>query len=321
MAINYLGGWRNSMTFVLTGLDIEAKAELAERTLWSLVPGGADGFESVDVHLDRTDRTDPATNEEAQARLRVTVMDGERDRVGRAFSNAAIEMVLASYPGLFTTTPPTDATSFGVYWPALVAADAVTQHVVLDGEETLVAHGRPDGDPDDEPEEPGTSDEPDGPGEQDQPEERAPGPDDPGEVTRVPLGALLGARSGDKGGNANIGVWARSDEAWEWLDTTLTVERLRQLLPRETDGLEVRRHRLANLRALNFVLVGVLGRGVAASTRSDPQAKGLGEYLRAKVVDVPTRLLRETDTDPGAPAPPAPGDSASLDHLPPPPGA
>ena len=108
VAINYLGGARNTMTFVLTGLDIEAKAELAERTLWSLVPGGKESFDAVDVRLRRTDRDDPATNDDALAELRITVMDRDEDKVGRAFSNKVIEMVLASYPGFFTTSPPTE---------------------------------------------------------------------------------------------------------------------------------------------------------------------------------------------------------------------
>jgi len=111
-----------------------------------------------------------------------------------------------------------------------------------------------------------------------------------GETVRVPLGRVVGARSGDKGGNANVGVFARSDAAWAWLDRTLTVERLRELLP-ETADLPVERHRLPNLRALNFVVVGLLGDGVAASTRQDPQAKSLGEWLRARVVDVPVEAL------------------------------
>jgi hypothetical protein len=107
---------------------------------------------------------------------------------------------------------------------------------------------------------------------------------------KVPLGTIIGARSGDKGGNANVGLWARSDEAWTWLDAELTLERFRDLLP-EADALEVRRHAFPNLRALNFIVVGLLGEGVASSTRPDPQAKGLGEYLRSRVVDVPVHLV------------------------------
>ena len=115
-------------------------------------------------------------------------------------------------------------------------------------------------------------------------------PPDGGAVVRAPLGRICGARSGDKGGNANIGVWARSDAAWGWLREQLTADWLRELLP-ETVTLEVRRYELPRLRALNFVVVGLLGEGVASSTRFDPQAKGLGEWLRSRVVELPEALL------------------------------
>ena len=111
-----------------------------------------------------------------------------------------------------------------------------------------------------------------------------------GPTTRAPLGRLFGTRSGDKGGNANLGVWARRPEAYAWLVATLTPEKLTHLLP-ECRGLTVERYLLPNLLGLNFVIRGLLGEGVSSSTRSDPQAKSLGEYLRAKVVEIPVGLL------------------------------
>ncbi|HEX7459837.1 MAG TPA: exopolyphosphatase, partial [Acidimicrobiales bacterium] len=116
---------------------------------------------------------------------------------------------------------------------------------------------------------------------------------DRGATVRLPLGTLIGARSGDKGGNANVGLWARSDGAWAWLDGELTLDRFRELLP-EANGLGVQRHAFPRLRALNFVVVGLLGEGVASSTRPDPQAKGLGEYLRSRSVDVPVHLVPDS---------------------------
>ena len=110
----------------------------------------------------------------------------------------------------------------------------------------------------------------------------------------MPLGLVAGARSGDKGGNANVGLWARDDAGYAWLASWLTTERFRELLP-EAAGLAVRRHELPNLRALNFVVVGLLGAGVAATTRPDPQAKGLGEFVRSRLADVPVALLGEPD--------------------------
>jgi len=102
-----------------------------------------------------------------------------------------------------------------------------------------------------------------------------------------PLGTVAGARSGDKGGDANLGVWVRTDEAYEWLTGFLTTEKLKELLP---EANEVSRYELRNLRALNFVLHGLLGDGVASSTRFDPQAKALGEWARSRYVEIPEAL-------------------------------
>ena len=319
VAINYLGGYRNSMTLVFTGLDVDRKAEVAERTLWSMIPGGRDAFDAVDVRLRRTDRDDPSTNDDALAELRVTVMDREEAKVGRAFSNAVIEMVLASYPGFFTTSPPTNASSYGVYWPALIPADFPRHRVVIGDRHIEIAAPPtkppalsqrtprrvptgPDG-------ETGTKRPKTAPSVSNHPETIAELLDDLGKLRlasggdttdvywdqlpsdRAPLGRVIGARSGDKGGNANVGLWAPSDDAYDWLSWYLSVERLRALCPAETEGLEVERYELPNLRAVNFIIKGLLGRGVAAATRTDGQAKGLGEYVRAKWVDIPTTLL------------------------------
>ena len=108
---------------------------------------------------------------------------------------------------------------------------------------------------------------------------------------------MFGTRSGDKGRNANIGVWARSDDGYRWLEAFLTVERLKELLP-ETAELQVQRYALPNIRSLNFVVIGLLGEGVASSTRIDPQAKGLGEYLRSRTVELPESLLEDAPPGP-----------------------
>jgi hypothetical protein len=272
VCINHLGGWKNRMTFVLTGLDVEEKAHLAERTLFTLV-GGRERFAEVSVTLERGDHADPATNEDAFAHLTVSVKDPDPAKVGRqGFANPVVEMALSSYPGFFMTSPPSSESSIGVYWPALVPADAIDEHVVI-GEERIPV-----------PRPPAGAAKPPAPA-------RAPEGAIPDGPTRdVPLGRLCGARSGDKGGNANVGFWVRTPAAYRWLASFLTVERLRALAP-EARTLEVDRYELPNLLALNFVVRGLLGDGVAASLRSDPQAKSLGEYLRAKVVPIPVSLL------------------------------
>jgi hypothetical protein len=120
-----------------------------------------------------------------------------------------------------------------------------------------------------------------------------------GPTRRAPLGTIVGARSGDKGGNANVGAWARDEAAYTWLASFLTAERLKELIP-EAAELEVRRYELANLNALNFIVVGLLGEGVASSVRFDPQAKSLGEYLRSREVEIPQALLAGAAGEPGA---------------------
>lgn len=278
VALNYQGGFRNSMSFVLTGLDIEAKAALAERTLWHHLPGGREAFDEVDVQLIHHDIADPPSNDQATAELRITVKDGDEAKVGKAFSSVAIEMALANYPGFFTTSPPGGAKPYGVYWPTLVDGRHITQRVHV-GDDLIATVGWS----------PCAADLAPRPGAPDEAAWQAEGP-----TARVPLGRLVGARSGDKGGNANVGLWAPDRQVWPWLRHTLTVERFRRLLPEAAD-LAVDRYELPNLSALNFVVHGLLGRGVADSTRTDAQAKGLGEYLRAREVDVPVSLLATAD--------------------------
>jgi hypothetical protein len=276
VAINYLGGYQNTMTLVLTGLDIEEKAAWAEQELFGIL-GGRDRFGEVDVRLLRFDRADAPTNEQATAHLRITVKDPDPRKVGRAFSGAVMELALGGYPGFHTTTPPTPESAYGVYWPTLVPAGLVGHAVVLPDGTRQVIPPTPAATPPAAPAPAGQ-----------QPSGR---PAPAATVTRrAPLGLVCAARSGDKGGNANIGVWTRDPAGFRWLREYLTEDRLRQLIP-EAAGLPVRRYELANLNAVNFVLAGLLGAGVAASARPDPQAKGLGEYLRSRYADIPADLL------------------------------
>ena len=265
VALTMAGGFRNRMEFVLTGLDIEGKAALALAGLADAYPHP---FEATVVRLDREDAP---TNEQAAALLRVHVRDSDAKKVGRVFSDAAVQLALASYPGFTLTSQPTDAQPYGVYWPSLVDAADVEQVVVhADGRRQLVPH-TPAGPA------PGVA------------EPELPAPVE-GATRKTALGTVLGARSGDKGGNANIGFWGRTDEAGAWLQRFMTPARFRELLP-EADGLSVEVFRLPNLRAVNVVVVGLLGEGVAASKRFDPQAKGLGEYLRSRRAHIPVSLL------------------------------
>ena len=274
VAMNEVGGFRNDMNVALVGLDVDEKAELIEKAFWAACPYEPADFASVSTRVARTAKFDPETNEEAVALWRITVKDPDERKVGRAVSNAVIELALASVPGFFSVGGgPGPGRPYGVYRPAVVPAELVPQHVVvLGGERTVVDSVAPAGSVD-----------------------VVLGPEAPVDVpagpTRpAPLGHVLGSRSGDKGGNANLGVFARSAVAFAWIDHFLTIDRVRRLLP-ETAELTIDRYRLANIWSLNFVIHGLLEEGVAASTRQDGQAKSLGEWLRARVVEVPEELL------------------------------
>ena len=275
VGLNRLGGFRNEVTFVLTGLDIERKATLVREQMEAAFGEGNAKSRPSELRWDlaRTDHADAVTEETASALLRLVVRDPDQEVVGRPLSAAAVELALASYPGFHVLTPPGKGAPYGVFDDVYVPHDAVDHVAVLhDGRRIPVAPAH------------------DTRVLEDLPQPALPEPLGDGPTTRAPLGLVAGARSGDKGGNANVGVWARTDEAWRWLAHALTVERFRQLLP-ETAELGVTRHVLPNLRALNFVVEGILGEGVAAQHRFDPQAKALGEWLRSRRLDIPEVLL------------------------------
>lgn len=263
--ISELGGFRNEVTFVLTGLDIEAKAELVKRQL----PG-----DDLTWTLARTDHENADTTETASALLHCVARSKDPDRAGRHFSDAAVHLALGSYPGFHLIAPPGPAKLYGVFRSVPVAASAVPHLAVLQDGRRIDIPPSPYAVPAVPASEPSPSF---------FPERRGP-------VRRAPLGRVVGARSGDKGGDANLGVWVEDDRAWPWLAGFLTLETVRGLLP-ETAGLDMERHVLPNLRAVNIVIRGLLGEGVAYNARFDPQAKALGELLRSRFADIPEELL------------------------------
>ncbi|MGE7390787.1 acyclic terpene utilization AtuA family protein [Streptomyces sp. NPDC004126] len=293
VGVSRVGGWRNEVVFVLTGLDIDAKAALVRAQL----AGALREVESVRWTLARTDHADAGTEEEASALLRLVVRDPSPDRVGRALTSAAVELALGSYPGFHVTAPPGPAQPYGVFDSALVPAGSVPHAAVLEDGTRLPVPPPPDPAPalglDPAP----------APAGDPAPDPAPVPPAVPAPTVRAPLGAVAGARSGDKGGDANVGVWVEDEEAWRWLHRTLTVAAFQELLP-ETRELAVTRHELPNLRALNFTVPGVLGDGVASGHRFDPQAKALGEWLRARHLDIPAHLLPRGGG--GLPATPTP---------------
>jgi len=273
VCMNLAGGYRNGIEFILTGLDIEEKAKTISDALFNSV-GGKDQFDEVSILLDRTDKENPNSNEEAMASLRVSVKSSNPDLVGRMFSAKMIELALANYPGFFTGGGVKSAGPVLVYWPALVDSKHIKETVHVDGMEIEILPTSQMGFEETYY--------------QKEPVEIPITPS--GLTTKAPLGRLFGARSGDKGGCANIGVWAKSDAAYAFLYEYLSIERLKELMP-DVAEFEIDRYELPNILSLNFYIHGILEDGVSSNTRKDGQAKSLGEYLRAKHVDIPNSIL------------------------------
>lgn len=273
VAITAIGGYQNSAAFVLTGLDRDGKAALVERAIRRRLEGRP-GIDELRFQHIGASAADPQDQLAATSLLQVAVR-GEEAAVGRGFFNMIVELALASYPGLFTIKGDSrTAKSFGIYWPALISQTLLDHRVVHDdGRSETIGLPPAFGDG------------------SDRSSASVDAGDDWGDLVSAPLGHAFDARSGDKGGNGNVGIWARNDAGYRWLAGKLTVDRFKALVP-EAASLEVRRYLLPNLFAVNFVIVGLLDGGATETLRFDPQAKALGEYVRAKVMNIPSTLLR-----------------------------
>jgi Acyclic terpene utilisation family protein AtuA len=289
VAITGVGGWENSVILALTGPDLDAKVALVERSLQRYAEDVA-GLQAVAIDRIGEAREDP-DNQNAGTQLLKLAVQGTKEAAGRAFSSRIIELALSSYPGLYALGPPQPGSAFGVYRPALLD-QAALDHTVHHHDGTIESlafagphHAGGEGSPPPTP-------------------SRAPSTQAPLRDERVvaSLGEVVHARSGDKGGDANLGVWVRDRRAWEWLRSTLTIDELRALLP-ETRDLAIARYELPNLGAINFVIRGLLGSGATSTLRLDAQAKALGEWLRARSTKVPRSLLKTELLESTTPAP------------------
>ena len=275
VCINLAGGYKNGMDLILTGLDIEKKAETFINTLFTLV-GGKEQFDEVRTDLHRTDKKNPNSNEEAMATLSLSVKSSDPDLVGRLFSAKIVELSLANYPGFFAQGNIKGSGPVIVYWPALVHSKHIKELVHLENEVFEVF--------------PTSELSLDEIYYQKETVDIASCPED--SLKEIPLGKIFGTRSGDKGGCANLGIWAKTDDAFSFLNSFLTVKKLKELLP-DLSSFKIDRYDLPNIKSLNFYIHGILQDGVSSNNRKDGQAKSLGEYLRAKYIEVPQLLLRE----------------------------
>ncbi len=273
VCINLSGGFRNGMEIILTGLDIEEKANVFTNTLFNSV-GGKEQFDEVSIQLHRTDKDNASTNEEAMASLVISVKSKDPNLVGRLFSAKIIELALANIPGFFAQGGVKTNGPVIVYWPALVNSKHIKEMVHVDGKTIEVE-----------------------PTSQLNLEEIY-YQKEPIKLEKIDIknekelyfGELFGTRSGDKGGCANLGVWAKNSHTFAFLYNFLTIDKLKELLP-DLQKFKIERFELANINSLNFYIHDILQDGISSNNRKDGQAKSLGEYLRAKKIKVPHSII------------------------------
>jgi hypothetical protein len=276
---NLDAGWRNSMTMAITGSRVEEKAALAAAAVWAGISGGRAAFAETSEDLSGD------LSGAGVAFLRLAVRGDDAHAVGRGFSGAVVETSLSSYPGTFFTSAPGNAQAVARYWPTTIAAGDVTPRIECEGQPVVASRPTPRR---------GTQ----------APDPVAPPPPAPpppappshrggtaADLITVPLWVLIGGRSGDKGGDANVGLWADTEPVARWLCESFDVGQFKEALP-ESAPFEVSRYPLPNLRAVNFVVHGILGWGVASNLRLDTQAKGMAERLRSHAVRVPAAFVQ-----------------------------
>ena len=265
-------GWQISQMVYCTAPDIDAKVELLRRQLHEAL-GEVD---ELDITTLGAVASDPATQWEATLPIRIMAASRRRESL-RSFAGVIFGLYLQGFPGIHLDG---GAQRLGPawprigYWPALIDVDALAHKAVLDDGSEV--------DADRTPVFAAASD-------LTQPEHAEPTGIAPA-GREMPLGAVAHARSGDKGGDCNVGVWVSDASQWEWLRETMTSANLR-LLVAEAKDLDIVRHELPHLRAVHFVVKGLLGAGGSTNMRVDSQGKSVGEYLRSKHVRIPDEVL------------------------------
>ena len=196
------------MTFVLTGLNQAGEGSVGRSRRCSPASAANDQFDEVDVRFVAAP-SDAAGQEASSGRLHVTVKSADERLVGRAFSSAASSW---RWPTIRASScrrlPPTRSRSASTGPPSCRTRRSTRSSCLTDGSRiaversSVVADSSP---PDAGPRSSAT-------------------PQPVGPSAGEPLGQYFGARSGDKGGNANVGVWAIDGAGYAWLAEHLSAE-------------------------------------------------------------------------------------------------
>jgi len=281
VGITAKGGWQAEFHFFLTGLDIEEKAKMIERQTIATMGEHYKKFSCLKFTIAGTVPEDPQSQDEATVDMRIFAQSRDPDILSAkamidsdrgSFARYCIENLLQGYPG--STMAPDMRQAIGrpffEYWVSLMPQSFVKETAHLpDG--TVIEIPSPTLTKEYEPAY--------------QPSYETTNPVDLssyGPTTRAPLGYITLGRSGDKSSNANLGLFVRHDDEWDWLRTTLSTPTLRKLLGKDDKGRKIERSEMPNIRAVHFLLRDHLDRGFNATSGYDSLGKNLCEYIRSK---------------------------------------
>ncbi|KAF2814995.1 DUF1446-domain-containing protein [Mytilinidion resinicola] len=289
VGITAKGGYQAEFHFYLTGLDIEEKAKMIERQTLAALGDHAKKFTCLKFQIAGSVPVDPQSQDEATVDLRIFAQTQDPDLLSAgamidsdrgSFARFCIENLLQGYPG--STMAPDMRQAIGrpffEYWVSLMPQSFVKETAHL-----------PDGTVIDipTPTQMKTYD-------FNQPTYNTRNPVDLsqfGPTTRAPLGYVVMGRSGDKSSNANLGLFVRNADEYDWFRTMLSVEKLRELLGKDDKGKNIDRSEMPNILAVHFLLRDHLDRGFNATSGYDSLGKNLCEYIRSKYVDIPNKFL------------------------------
>ena len=282
VSMAYEDGWKAEGEVLVSGPDIQAKADCLTEVFWRKVGHSFEKTSTALVGMSSIWPDHLTAGETNEIYLRFGVQDHDLNKIND-FSKALPALILAGPSGMAVSTRGRPRPQQVVaYWPALMRRDGVAAKVLTMDTAGAEDFSQISFEVRGEVGEPCRSDEP---------RRKPAAPRAKGALKEVKLRRLAYARSGDKGDMCNVGVLARSPEAYVWLHQNLTAARVKKFFGDRVLG-KVTRYTLDNLQGLNFLLDEALGGGGTTSLLVDPQGKTMSQALLEMKVKVPAGLLR-----------------------------
>ncbi|CAK7206159.1 hypothetical protein SEUCBS139899_008944 [Sporothrix eucalyptigena] len=288
VGITAFGGYQAEFHIFICGLDLEAKAEWTEKQIRHSIGKNIDQFSCLSFQLNGYTMENPRSIESSTVDFRIFAQTKNKKLMDSAsvdvpgLNRWCLENFLQSCPGatLGNDMRQSEGKPFYEYFVTLLLQKEVKHQARLLWSDSVI----------DIPVQQNVRT--DYPRDQKSYETTNPVPlDSFGPTTRGPLGWIVGCRSGDKASDANVGFYVRHDDEWDWLRSILTIDKIKQLLEKSDKGKKIERFELPGIRAVHFLLLDHLDRGYNSTSELDYLGKNIGEYLRAKYVDLPNKFL------------------------------